>query len=255
MSDAPSPTRPLAGRIALVTGASRGIGHAAAIALAQAGAHVVAIARTQGGLEALDDQIRNVSGESATLVPLDITDGDALDALGLAIHQRFGHIDVLVHAAATLGPMTPVSHIEPSHWERVMAVNLTATYRLIRTTERLLRAAEAGRAIFFTTGRVARPKAFWGPYGASKSGMEAIVRTWADELEQTSVRAVLLDPGVMRTKMRAEAMPGEDPLTLPEPSEIGPLIVELAQLDLGLPKQPVLFTDWRAAGRVVSAAG
>ena len=132
--------------------------------------------------------------------------------------------------------MTPVAHIEPKHWDRVVAVNLTATYRLIRTTEPLLRASEAGRAIFLTTGRAARPKGFWGPYGATKAGMENMVRTWADELEQTKIRAVLLDPGVMRTKMRAEAMPGEDPETLPDPSEIGPLIVELTQqADLGLP--------------------
>ena len=240
---------PLTDKIALVTGASRGIGRAAAIALAQAGAHVVAVARTQGGLEELDDEIRRISGQSATLVPLDITEGDGLDQLGLALHQRFGRLDILVHAAAILGPMTPVSHIEPKHWDRVVSVNLTAAYRLIRTTEPLLRASDAGRAIFLTTGRVARPKAFWGPYGASKSAMEAIVKTWADELEQTTIRAVLLDPGVMRTRMRAEAMPGEDPMTLPEPSEIGPLVVELAQSDLGLPKAAVQFSDWKAACR------
>ena len=240
---------PLSGRIALVTGASRGIGRACALALALAGAHVVAVARTQGGLEELDDEIRAAGAERPTLVPMDIAEGDGLDQLGHALHKRFGRLDVLVHAAATLGPLTPVSHIEPNHWTRVFEVNATATYRLIRAMERLLRASDAGRAIFLTTGRVARPKAFWGPYGASKSAMEAIVKTWADELEQTTIRAVLLDPGVMRTKMRAEAMPGEDPMTLPEPSEIGPLVVELAQSDLGLPKAPVQFSDWKAACR------
>jgi NAD(P)-dependent dehydrogenase (short-subunit alcohol dehydrogenase family) len=235
-------------RVALVTGASRGIGHAAALALATAGAQVVAVARTTGALEALDDEIRNLTGQPATLVPMDIGDGDSLDQLGLAIHQRFGRLDLVVHAAAILGPMTPVSHIEPKHWDRVVAVNLTATYRLIRSVEPLLRAADSGRAIFLTSSRAAHPKAFWGPYGVTKAGLENMVRTWADELEQTKVRAVLLDPGPMRTKMRAEAMPGEDPLTLPEPTEIGPLIVELAQADLGLPTANVVFGQWARAG-------
>lgn len=249
MSDA----LPLFDKIALVTGASRGIGRAAALALAKAGAHVVAVARTEGGLTELDDEIRAATGQSATLVPLDIADGDALDGLGLALYRRFGRIDVLVHAAAILGPMTPVAHIEPKHWDRVVAVNLSASYRLIRTTEPLLRASEAGRAIFLTTGRVARPKAFWGPYGITKAGLEHMVHTWADELEQTKVRAVLLDPGVMRTSMRAEAMPGEDPMSIPDPSEIGPLIVELAQADLGLPQANVAFSQWALAGKLASA--
>lgn len=252
MSAQPASDRPLGDKIALVTGASRGIGRACALALAEAGAHVIAVARTQGALEELDDEIRARSGQSATLVPLDIAEGDGLDQLGYAIHKRFGRLDVLLHAAAILGPMTPVSHIEPKHWDRVVAVNLTATYRLIRTTEPLLRASPQARAIVFTTGRVARPKAFWGIYGATKAGVENLVRTWADELEQTNVRAVLVDPGAMRTKMRAEAMPGEDPETLPDPSEIGPMIVELCQAKLGLPDVNVLFSDWKA-GKLVSA--
>ena len=249
----PKTTMALTDKIALVTGASRGIGRAAALALANAGAHVVAVARTEGGLTELDDEIRAGAGQPATLVPLDIADGDGLDTLGLALHQRFGRVDVVVHAAAILGPMTPVAHIEPKHWDRIVAVNLTATYRLIRATEPLLRASDAGRAIFFTTGRVARPKAFWGPYGVTKAGVEHLVRTWADELEQTKVRAVLLDPNTMRTKMRAEAMPGEDPETVTDPSEIGPLIVELAQADLGLPHANVVFAHWKAAGKLASA--
>ncbi|THD54168.1 SDR family NAD(P)-dependent oxidoreductase [Phenylobacterium sp.] len=250
MSDS---TLPLSDKIALVTGASRGIGRAAALALAKAGAHVVAVARTEGGLTELDDEIRGATGQPATLVPLDIAEGNGLDQLGLALHQRFGRLDVLVHAAAILGPMTPVSHLEPHHWDKVMAVNLTASYRLIRSLEPLLRASEAGRAIFLTSGRAARPKAFWGPYGITKAGLEHMVRTWADELEQTSVRAVLLDPNTMRTKMRAEAMPGEDPETVTPPEEIGPLIVELAQADLGLPTANVVFAEWKARGRLVSA--
>jgi NAD(P)-dependent dehydrogenase (short-subunit alcohol dehydrogenase family) len=244
---------PLSDRIALVTGASRGIGRASALALAKAGAHVVAVARTQGALEELDDEIRALTGESATLVPMDIAEADGLDQLGLALHQRFGRLDVLVHAAAILGPLTPVSHLDLPHWDRVVAVNLTASYRIIRSFEPLLRASDRPRAIFLTSGRAVRPKAFWGVYGATKAALENLVRTWADELEQTNIRAVLLDPNVMRTRMRAEAMPGEDPNTLPDPSEIGPLVVELAQADLGLPTATVAFSDWKRAGTLASA--
>jgi len=246
-------SKPLADKIALVTGATRGIGRASALALAEAGAHVVAVARSQGGLEELDDDIRALGAPQATLVPMDIAEGDGVDQLGLAIHQRFGRLDVLVHAAAILGPITPVSHIEPKHWDRVLAVNVTGTYRLIRTIEPLLRASPAARAIFLTSRKAREPKAFWGPYGATKAAMENLVRTWADELEQTSIRAHLLDPGPMRTRMRAEAMPGEDPTTLPDPAEIGPLVVELAQADLGLPWSTVVFSAWKTAGKLVSA--
>jgi NAD(P)-dependent dehydrogenase (short-subunit alcohol dehydrogenase family) len=238
----------LDGRIALVTGASRGIGHAAALALAEAGAHVIAVARTQGALEALDDEIRKLTGEPATLVPLDLANGDGLDQLGLAIHQRHGRLDILVHAGAMLGGLWPVSHMDPPHWDRVVSVNLTAVYRLIRSFEPLLRQSEAGRAIILTSGVAERPRAFWGAYAATKAGLEALVRCWADEIESTPVRAVLLDPNVMRTRMRAEAFPGEDPETLPDPSEIGPMIVELAtRADLGLPKETVKFSAWKAA--------
>ena len=163
---------PLSDRIALVTGASRGIGRAAALALAAAGAHIVAVARTPGALEALDDEIRELTGQPATLVPMDIGEGDGLDQLGLAIHQRFGRLDILVHAAAILGPMTPVAHIEPKHWDRIVSVNLTASYRLIRSMEPLLRAAERPRAIFLTSGRAIRPKAF-GPLRGHQGGSGA----------------------------------------------------------------------------------
>jgi NAD(P)-dependent dehydrogenase (short-subunit alcohol dehydrogenase family) len=246
MSDTAS-NKPLAGRIALVTGASRGIGHACALALAGAGAHVIAVARTQGGLEALDDEILAATGEHATLVPMDLTNGAGMDQLGLAIHQRHGKLDILVHAGAMLGGLWPVSHIDPKQWDKVVSTNLTSAYRLIRSTEPLLKQSDAGRAIFLTSGVAARPRAFWGGYAATKAAMEALVRCWADEIEHSNVRAVLLDPGVMRTRMRAEAMPGEDPLTLPEPSEIGPMIVELALSNPGLPTSAVKFSDWAAA--------
>jgi len=240
-------TPPLEGRIALVTGASRGIGHAAALALAEAGAHLIAVARTQGALEELDDEVRAATGRSATLVPLDLANGDGIDQLGLAIFERHGRLDILVHAAAVLGGLTPVAHVDPPHWDQVAAVNLTAVYRLIRSLEPLLRRSDAGRAIVLTSGVAVRPRAFWGPYAATKAGLEALVRCWADEIESTPVRAVLLDPNVMRTRMRAEAFPGEDPETLPPPSQIGPMIVELAQAAHGLPRETVKFSDWKAA--------
>ncbi len=239
--------KPLLGKVALVTGASRGIGYECALALAKAGAHVIAVARTQGGLMELDDAIRAATGESATLVPMDLADGDGIDQLGAQIHQRWGHLDLLVHAAATLGVLTPASHIEPKAWDKVMALNVTATYRLIRSLELLLKTAPAGRALFFTTGRVQRPRAFWGPYGASKAAMEHLVKTWADEVEHVGIRAALIDPGTMRTAMRAQASPGEDPMTLTHPSEIGPMLLELTQIELGLPTEAHLFPAWKAA--------
>ncbi|NBB17160.1 SDR family NAD(P)-dependent oxidoreductase [Caulobacter sp. SLTY] len=232
----------LSGKIALVTGATRGIGNAAALGLAKAGAHVIALGRTQGALEVLDDEILAATGQRATLVPIDLRKPEDLDPLGAHLHERFGRLDIVVHAAALLGGISPIGHIEPKSWDQTLTVNLTATWRLIRSFEPLLRASEAGRAIFLTTGRVVRPKAFWGPYAASKAGMEALVKCWADELEQTSVRAVLLDPGAVRTRMRAEAYPGEDPLTLPEPAALAPLIVELAgRADLPAMPETVVF--------------
>jgi NAD(P)-dependent dehydrogenase (short-subunit alcohol dehydrogenase family) len=242
-----SSPKPLAGRIALVTGASRGIGRAAALALAGAGAQVIATARTQGALEQLDDEIRALTGDPATLAPFELADGGGVDQLGLAIHQRHGRLDILVHAAAMLGGLWPVSHMDPALWDRVVAVNLTSAHRLIRSLEPLLRVSDAGRAIFVTSGVAVRPRAFWGAYAATKAGLEALVRCWADEIENTSVRTVILDPGAMRTRMRAEAFPGEEPDTLPDPAEIGPLIVELVQRPLGQPAASVRFSDWKAA--------
>jgi NAD(P)-dependent dehydrogenase (short-subunit alcohol dehydrogenase family) len=178
---------------------------------------------------------------------MDLVEADGADPLGLAIHQRHGKLDILVHAGAILGGLTPVAHIDPPAWDRALAINLTSTYRLIRSIEPLLRQSDAGRAIFLTSGLAVRPRAFWGVYAATKAGMEALVRCWADEIEQTAVRAILLDPNIMRTRMRAEAFPGEDPETLTDPAEIGPMIVELALSSPGLPTETVKFNDWKAA--------
>jgi NAD(P)-dependent dehydrogenase (short-subunit alcohol dehydrogenase family) len=248
MPDTSNLSQPLAGRIALVTGATRGIGRACAVALAGAGAHVIAVGRTQGALEELDDEVTAAGGHRPTLVPLDLTEGNGIDALGFEIFQRHKRLDVLVHAAGMLGGLWPVAHVDPRLWDKVVATNLTSAYRLIRSFEPLLRQSEAGRALFLTSGRAGSPKAFWGTYATTKAALDAMVRCWADEIEHTKVRAVLVDPGQMRTRMRAEAFPGEDPDTLPAPAEIGPMIVALAAAaDLGLPTASVLFSEWRAA--------
>lgn len=222
---------PLAGRIALVTGASRGIGRAAAMGLAAAGAHVIATARTQGGLEALDDDILAATGQRATLVPMDIRNGDGVDQLGRQIFDRWGRLDILVSSAGDLGSLTPVGHLEPRTFDRAVAVNLTANFRLMRSMEPLLRQSEAGRAVFLTTGLAREPRAFFAPYAASKAGLEALVACWADELAHTPVRVTLLSPGPMRTRMRAAAFPGEDPDDHPPPEAIVPTLIELVRPD------------------------
>lgn len=216
----------LEGRVALVTGASRGIGAACAVELARRGAHVVLLARTQGGLEETDDAVRAVGGR-ATLLPQDLADGPALDSIGPTLHHRFGRLDILLHAAGTLGKLTPASHILPKDWDAVMAVNLTSAWRLIATCAPLLLAAPAGRAVFLTDRRAADPRAYWGAYGASKAGMENLVRSWAHETQSTALGVHLHDPGPVATRLRADAMPGEDPTTLPRPEDVSPAIMEL----------------------------
>ena len=233
--------KPLAGLLALVTGASRGIGRACAIGLAEAGAHVIATARTQGGLEELDDEILARTGERATLVPLDLKDGAGIDRLGGAIFDRWKKLDILVSAAGELGVLTPVAHLEPKAWERAIQVNMTANYRLIRSMDVLLRQSAAGRAIFFTTGAARNPQAFWGAYAATKAGLEALVEVYRDETAITNLRPVLLSPGPMRTAMRAAAFPGEDPDTLAKPEEIVPLVVDLCRPDKEPPTGVVRF--------------
>ncbi|MGE3832911.1 MAG: SDR family NAD(P)-dependent oxidoreductase [Parvibaculaceae bacterium] len=223
-------TKRLAGRVALVTGASRGIGREAALALAKEGAHIIAMARTQGGLEELDDAIK-AAGSSATLVPADIKDYPAIDRLGAAIHERWKKLDVLIGNAGVLGKLSPLGHIEPKVWDEVIAVNVTANWRLIRSLDPLLRQAEAARAIFVTSGASHRCFAYWGPYSTSKAALEALVKTYAAEIASTPVRANLFSPGPTRTRMRAQAMPGEDPKTLPTPADVAAQIVALCLPD------------------------
>ncbi|HVY14700.1 MAG TPA: SDR family NAD(P)-dependent oxidoreductase [Rhodopila sp.] len=218
--------KPLDGAVALVTGASRGIGAAAAVELGRLGAQVVITARTQGGLEETDDAIRAAGGQ-ATILPLDLHDGEQIDAIGPSLYQRFGRLDVLVHNAGTLGRLTPVGHILPKDWTDVVAVNFAASWRLIRTTEPLLRQAPAGRAVFVTERRASEPLAYWGALGATKAGMEHLVLTWAQEVATFRLRVNLFDPGIVATRMRAQAFPGEDRTTLAKPDAVAPALAAL----------------------------
>ncbi|MHA1570445.1 MAG: SDR family NAD(P)-dependent oxidoreductase [Alphaproteobacteria bacterium] len=220
----------LEGRIALITGASQGIGAAVAERFAAEGAHVIAVARREKPLEELDDRIR-AKGGTATLVPLDLTDGPAIDRLGGAIAERHGRLDILVGNAGILGAISPLGHVPPQTWDRVMEVNVTANWRLIRSLDPLLRASPSGRAIFVTSGVTQKVFPFWGAYAASKVALEMLARTYAAEVEKTNLKVNLLDPGVVRTEMRAQAMPGEDPKTLPSPQAITGRFVELASAE------------------------
>ncbi len=221
------PTKRLAGKVALVTGASRGIGAAVAVRFAAEGAHVVLAARTVGGLEEADDAVR-AAGGTATLVPLDLRDFAKIDELAAALSERYGRLDVLVGNAGALGMFSPLGHIPPAMWAEIIDLNLTANWRLIRAMDPLLRAAPAGRAIFVTSGAAQRVFAYWGPYAVSKAGLDMLVRIYAAEIENTGVRANLIDPGVARTRLRARAFPGEDPALLPSPESLADAFVSLA---------------------------
>ncbi len=217
------------GRVALVTGASRGLGAAVGLALAVAGVRTVLTARTVGGLEEVDDAIRAAGGQ-ATLLPMDLTEGDEVDRIGPSLFQRFGRLDILVHCAATLGTLTPAEHILPKDWERTIALNQTATWRLIRSCGPLLRHSPAGRAVFVTDACATLPSAYWGTYGATKAASANLALSWAGELSKTNLRVNLFDPGPMATKLRRAAFPGEDQERLPHPSTIAPAIVALCDL-------------------------
>lgn len=214
------------GRIALVTGASRGIGYQIAKCLGQQGAHVIAVARTVGGLEELDDEIR-AAGGTATLVPLDLKDFEAIDRLGGAIFERWKRLDILVGNAAQLGVLSPVGHIAPKVFDETLAVNVTANWRLIRSFDPLLRQSDAGRAVFLTSADAHACKPYWGLQAATKAALEALVRTYAEEMRKMTVNVNLFDPGAVRTSLRAKAMPGEDPLHLPRPEDVVPPILHL----------------------------
>ena len=235
-----SDIKPLAGRVALVTGASRGIGRAIAVALAEAGAHIVALARTQGALEELDDAIKAV-GSSATLVPVDIKDFDALDRLGAALYERWGKLDIFVANAGILGPLTPLAHLDPKDWDRLMAINVTANLRLIRSLDLLLRQSDAGRVVMITSGAAhrAQMKAYWGPYAITKGATNTMVRTYAAETEATTpIKVMAVNPGPLRTRMRAQAMPGEDAMTLKTPEDLAPKVLALC------------LPDWAQTGKL-----
>jgi NAD(P)-dependent dehydrogenase (short-subunit alcohol dehydrogenase family) len=231
----------LAGKVALVTGASRGIGKAVAKVFAREGAELVLVARTTGGLEELDDEIRQLNGKTSLLVPLDLREFEAIDRLGYALYERYGRLDVLVGNAGDLGTLAPVGHIEPAEWQRIIDLNLTANWRLLRSLDPLLRQSEAGRAIFVSSsvGREARP--FWGTYSVSKAALEMLVKIYSEEIKSTRIRANIIDPGRTRTGMRAAAYPGEDPNTLPTANEIAEKFVPLA------------CADFDANGQVVKA--
>jgi NAD(P)-dependent dehydrogenase (short-subunit alcohol dehydrogenase family) len=233
----PMASLPLTSRIALVTGASRGIGYATARALAKAGAHVIAVARTQGGLEELDDEIRK-DGGSATLVPLNLTDSDGIARLGAALHERHGKLDILVGNAGVAGPSSPLGHIELKPWNDVIAINLTANFQLIRCMEPLLKQSDAGRAVFITSAAASQANAYLGPYAASKAALETLARAWAQETANTPLRVNLFNPGPTRTRVRAMVFPGEDPLTLETPAQVAELIL------------PMCAPAWTETGRL-----
>jgi len=229
-------TKPLADRIALVTGASRGFGYAVSRALAKAGAHIVAIARTQGGLEELDDEIRKDGGK-ATLVPLSLVDFDGIARLGAALHERHGRIDVLVGNAGIAGPSSPLGHIDMKPWNDVIATNLSSNFQLIRCLEPLLKKSDAGRAVFVTSGAANKATGYLGPYAASKAALETLARVWANETASTPLRVNLFNPGPIRTRMRAAVFPGEDPMTLDTPEQAAELIV------------PMCLPTWNESGK------
>jgi NAD(P)-dependent dehydrogenase (short-subunit alcohol dehydrogenase family) len=223
-------SKPLSDRIALVTGASRGIGAALALELAAAGAHVVAVARTVGGLEEVDDKIK-AAGGAATLVPLDVTDSDGIARLALALNERYGRLDVLIGNAGIIGPLSPLGHIEPKDWDNLIAVNITANWQLIRCMDPLLQRASAGRAVFLTSAVAYKGRAYWGPYAASKAALDALARAYAAECATTPVRVNLFAPGPTRTRMYLGAFPGVDPTTLPSPEEVTKAILPLCLPD------------------------
>ncbi len=233
VSSDPNTAHRLAGKIALITGATRGIGRAVALAFAREGAHLILTGRTSGALEEVDDEIRAATGktDAATLITLNLKHGEKIDALGPTLFNRFGKLDILIGNAGILGPLSPLGHITTDAFNEVVEINLTANWRLIRTLDPLLQRADAGRVVFVTSGAATAKYAYWGPYAVSKAGLEALVKTYALETASTAIRANLINPGPIRTRMRAKAFPGEDAMTLKTPEDIAPLFVDLAAAD------------------------
>lgn len=229
-------------RITLVTGASQGIGRAACLALSKAGHHIIGLARSKKALESLDDEVR-AAGGAMTLIPFDLKDAAAFEPLGLAIAEKFGRLDGLLGNAGLLGTIGPLQAGGERQFNDVIDVNLSANWRLIRVLDPLLRQSESPRALFVTSGVVPRPRAFWGPYQASKAGLEALIHAWADENEQTSLCVNVFDPGATRTQMRADAMPGEDPMTLPSPEDVARQMVPLLEASETRNNARIVATD------------
>jgi NAD(P)-dependent dehydrogenase (short-subunit alcohol dehydrogenase family) len=232
----------LTDRIALITGASRGIGRAVALAFAREGAHVLLLSRDLSALGQVDDAIRQITGKPASLIELDLTDGAKIDALGPSLYERFGKLDVLVGNAAFLGGLSPLTHIASDKWDRAFAVNVTANWRLIRTLDPLLRRSDAGRVIFVTSSGVARSgRAYWAPYSVTKAALETLAKTYANETADCPIKVNVINPGATATRMRAEAYPGEDRTTLRTPEEVAEVFVELAT------------PAWNETGQIVEA--
>ena len=230
-------------RIILVTGASKGIGRATALELARQGAHVIAMARSTEALEKLDDEIREIAGENATLITLDLKDGSSIDRIAAPLMERFGRLDGLVANAGILGTLGPLETVNPRSFEDTINVNLTANWRLIRALDPLLRRSEAGRAVFLTSGVTVRPRAFWGPYQASKAGLEALIKAWAFETEQSTLNVNLFDPGATRTDMRFSAVPGEDQSLLPTPEEVASKLAYYVSKECDIHNQRISYRE------------
>jgi NAD(P)-dependent dehydrogenase (short-subunit alcohol dehydrogenase family) len=243
----------LSGKIALVTGASRGLGRAVSVALAREGAHVIISGRTTGALEELDDEIVKLGG-TATILPLDLRKGDKLDQLGPSLYQRWQHLDIFVANAAILGSLSPLAHVTADGWADVMETNLSANWRLVRTLDPLLQKAEAGRVVFVTSRAAHGQNAYWGPYAVAKAGLEALAATYAAEVVSTPIRVATLDPGGIRTGMRSKAFPGEDPMTLPSPDDVARLALDLVLPSSAVHGTVVRYREWaNGAGRMPAA--
>ncbi len=239
-------SKPLEGKVALVTGASRGIGRAVAIELARHGAHLILQGRIAGALEETDDAIRSASGSPATIIPLNLTQSDRVDALGPTLYQRFGHLDIFIANAGVLGALTPLAHITDQIWQNTMLVNLEANWRLVRTLDPLLRRSEAGRVVFVSSGAASGKKAYWGTYAISKAGLDALARTYAAEVANTAIKVNIINPGPIATAMRSKAYPGEDPATLPRPESIAPMFLELCDPNLEATGETFNGREWLA---------